>query len=431
MAKQNSTPKVITKKHIARLERERRQSRLIVAIAITGILVVIGLVTYGYLKVNVLESYEPVAEVNGTKIPTGEWQERVKFQRVQMLNVYNQYAFYQQSFGMDYSQQMQQIETMLQSPEIIGQQVLDQLTNEILIRQEAEKRGISVSEAEIEEAVRENFSFFPDGTPPPTITPTEFSYPTLTSQQLTLYPSTPTAGPTSTPEATATPDSSVTSTPTATAAPATPTPVPELATATATPYTAEGFKTDYEKMLTNFQTYNISEKTIRSVYEIELLRKKLLEEMTGDTPQTEEQVWARHILIETEAEAQATYDLLTQEKADFAEIAGTASKDTGSGANGGDLGWFSKGAMVAEFEAAAFSQKVGEIGKPVKSEFGYHIIQVLGRQELPLTATQYEQKKETAFNDWLTATREAATITTFDVWKARIPTEPAMQAQVQ
>jgi peptidyl-prolyl cis-trans isomerase D len=317
----------------------------------------------------------------------------------------------------------------MQSPETMGQQVLDQMTNEILIRQEAEKRGITVSNEEVEKLIQENFNFFPDGTPSPTITPTEFSYPTLTSQQLALYPSTATPGPTSTPETTATPDDSASATPTATTAPPTPSPVPQPPTATATAYTLEGFQTQYGDMLKNLETYNISERTIREVYMAELLRKKLLEEIAKDTPRSEEQVWARHILVETEEEAQTVYQELTTGKEDFAEVARTTSKDTGSGANGGDLGWFGKGAMVAEFEEAAFSQPIGEIGKPVKSEFGYHIIQVIARQELPLTDSQYQQKKETAFNDWLTTTREAAEITTHEVWKQRVPTEPALAVQ--
>lgn len=429
MAKQGSTPKIITKKHMARLERERRQTRLIIGIAIAGILIVVGLISYGYLKENVFLLNEPVAEVNGEKITTGEWQERVKVQRVQMVNVYNQYAFYQQSFGFDYSQQMQQVATMLQAPETIGQQVLDQMTNEILIRQEAEKRGITVSDEEVEKSIQENFNFFPDGTPSPTVTPTEFSYPTFTSQQLTLYPSTATPGPTSTPESTATPDTSVTLTPTATTAPATPSPVPQPPTATATAYTLEGFQTQYGDMLKNFETYNISESAIREGYKSELLRRKLLEEIAKGTPRTEEQVLARHILVETEEEAQVVYQKLTTGNEDFAEVARESSKDTGSGANGGDLGWFGKGAMVAEFEEAAFSQPIGEIGKPVKSEFGYHIIQVIARQELPLTDSQYQQKKETVFSDWLTTTRETAAIITHEVWKQRVPAEPALAIQ--
>src|ERR671924_783304 len=221
MAKQN-TPKIITKKHRARLERERRQINLIRAIAIAGIVIVAGLLAYGYLRLNVFALREPVAKVDGTVITTGEWQERVKFQRAQMLNAYNQYTFYQQSFGFDYSQQLQQITTTLSSPELLGQQVLDQMIDEIQIREEADKLGLTVTKAEIDASIQENFGFFPNGTPTPTVTPTEASFPTLTSQQLTLYPSTSTPTPvkTSTVTPTATRDRSATPEPTATTAPA-------------------------------------------------------------------------------------------------------------------------------------------------------------------------------------------------------------------
>jgi peptidyl-prolyl cis-trans isomerase D len=425
MAKPSSTPKVVTKKHMARLERERRQNRIIVGIAAAGVLIVVGLLVYGYLKINFLQLREPVIEVNGTKVTTGEWQERVKFQRIQLLNLYDQYSFYQQNFGFDYSQQLQQITTGLDSSDILGQQVLDQMTDEILIRQEAEKRGITVSADDIQKQIEENFNFFPNGTPTPTVTPTEFSTPTLTSQQLTLYPptSTPTTAPTETVTPTATLDLSATPPPTATQVFPTPSPVPQPPTATSTPYTEEGFKTQYNKMLESYKKYNISEKTVRSVYEAQLLRQKLTDEITKDTPRTEEQVWARHILVETEAEAQAIYKEL-QAGADFAQVAKEKSKDTGSGSNGGDLGWFGKGQMVPEFETAAFSLKIGEISQPVKSQFGYHIIQVLGHEDRPLTNDQYEQKKQTEFNDWLTNQRKNANIKTYDIWKDRVPMEP-------
>src|SRR5690349_19408867 len=103
MANKN-TPKVVTKKHIARLERERRQVTLIRWIAIAGIVIVAGLLTFGYLRLNVFALREPVAKVNGVTVTTGEWQERVKFQRAQMLQTYSQYMFYQQNFGFDYTQ---------------------------------------------------------------------------------------------------------------------------------------------------------------------------------------------------------------------------------------------------------------------------------------------------------------------------------------
>jgi peptidyl-prolyl cis-trans isomerase D len=431
MAKQN-TPKTITKKHIARLERERRQIKLIRAIAIAGIVIVVGLLAYGYLRLNVFALREPVAKVNDVTITMGEWQERVKFQRSQMLNAYNQYSFYQQSFGFDYSQQLQQIIGTLSTPEILGQQVIDQMIDEILIRQEAEKRGITISNEEIDDYFKETFGFFPDGTPTPTVTPTEFVFPTLSSEQLTFYPSTPTPteSTTTTVTPTGTPDQSVTPTPTATSAPPTPTFVPEQATASPTPYTVEGYQTDYDEMVKSFAQYNVSEKTIRSIYEADLLRKKLRDDIAKDIPQTDEQVWARHILIETEEEAQAAYERL-QNGEDFAVVASEVSKDTGSAANGGDLGWQPRDFFVKEFGDAAFTQEIGEIGQPVKTDFGYHIIQVIAREELPLSASQYEQKKDTAFNDWLTAAKEAATIETFETWKEHVPTEPELQTQQQ
>ncbi len=431
MAKQN-TQKVITKKHMARLERERRQINLIRGIALAGIVIVVGLLAYGYLRLNVFALREPVAKVNGVTITTGEWQERVKFQRAQMLNAYNQYSFYQQNFGFDYSQQLQQITGTLNAPELLGQQVIDQMTDEILIRQEAEKRGITVSKEEIDNYFKETFGFFPNGTATPTITPTEFVFPTISSEQLTIYPSTATAteAPTATAAPTGTPDRSVTPTATATQAPPTPTFVPEQATASPTPYTLEGYQKDYDEMLKSFSTYNVSERIIRSIYEADLLRKKLRDDITKDIPPTEEQVWARHILVETEEEANATYQRL-QDGEDFAKVAREVSKDTGSATNGGDLGWQPRSFYVKEFGDAAFTQEIGEIGKPVKTDFGYHIIQVIARKDLPLSASQHEQKKDTAFNDWLTAAKESATIETFEAWKALVPTEPALPAQQQ
>lgn len=390
----------------------------------------VGLLAYGYLKLNVLQLREPVAEVNGVRITTGEWQERVKFQRIQLLNLYNQYSFYQQNFGIDYSQQTQQISTTLQSPDTVGQQALDYMIDEVLISQEAARRGITVSDADVETSIQGALRFFPNGTPTPTITPTEFSYPTLTGQQLTLYPATatPTVTLTATLEPTATPDLSATPAPTSTIAPATPTFVPVSPTATATPYTLDGFKKDYETMLKNYQTYNISEKTVRAVYRADLLRQKLLDDISKDTPRTEEQVWARHILVETEAEAKTIYNFLKQ-GSDFAAFAKSSSKDTGSAVNGGDLGWFGRGQMVSEFETAAFSLKVGEISEPVKTQFGYHIIQVLGHQNLPLSDSQYQQKKGTEFTNWLTNARSQATIQKYDIWKQRVPAEPTLQPQ--
>jgi hypothetical protein len=430
MSNQENKQKVLTRKHVARLERERRQVAIVRTVAFVMIGVVLLLIGYGYIDANYLQLQKPVVEVNGEKVTIEQFQERVQLQRVNLVNLYQQYQFYQQNFGMDTTQQIQELDFYLNSPDALGQLVIDQMVDEALIRQEAEKRGITVSDTEVEQAVQEAYNFFPNGTPTPTITPTAFEYPTLTSGQLTLYPSTaiPTTAPTFTPEPTSTPDPSVTATPTESASGRpTPTFVPEDVPATATPFTEEGFKTEYETTVKQFKSFGISEATLRSVYSNNILRTKLQDAITADTPAAEEQVWARHILVATESEAKAVYDLLMN-GSDFAKLAREYSIDTGSGSQGGDLGWFGKGVMVTEFETAAFSQPIGEIGEPVQSQFGYHIIQVLARQELPVSASQLDQKRQTAFSEWLTAARTEAEITNYDGWVNQMPPMPDFQA---
>jgi len=79
------------------------------------------------------------------------------------------------------------------------------------------------------------------------------------------------------------------------------------------------------------------------------------------------------------------------------------------------------------------SQPIGEIGEPVKTEFGYHIIQVIDRQERPLTEDAYQQNREKVLTDWLTETRaagtEANTIVIYDIWKGIVPTDPSTLSQ--
>lgn len=102
-----------------------------------------------------------------------------------------------------------------------------------------------------------------------------------------------------------------------------------------------------------------------------------------------EKVKASHILLQpaaatkedtakTFAEAKALMATLKTD-ADFAKAAREKSKDPGSGQQGGDLGWFAKGAMVKEFDAAVFKAKPGETVGPIKTQFGVHIIKVMAK----------------------------------------------------
>jgi peptidyl-prolyl cis-trans isomerase C len=115
-----------------------------------------------------------------------------------------------------------------------------------------------------------------------------------------------------------------------------------------------------------------------------------------------EQVRARHILIRTEAtadaaakaEARKQIDGIRQkivDGGDFAELAKAHSQDPGSKGNGGDLGFFARGQMVKPFEETAFALKENEISQVVESPFGFHIIQVTGRK--PAETVAYETVK--------------------------------------
>lgn len=109
------------------------------------------------------------------------------------------------------------------------------------------------------------------------------------------------------------------------------------------------------------------------------------------TPPVNE-VKARHILVKTKEEAEAIIKRLDTGES-FETIAKEVSTDPGSGANGGDLGWFGPGQMVPEFEQAAFALEVGAHSKePVQSQFGFHVIKVEDKRAQQPPA--FEQVKE-------------------------------------
>lgn len=93
----------------------------------------------------------------------------------------------------------------------------------------------------------------------------------------------------------------------------------------------------------------------------------------------EEEVSARHILVESEEKAKELKDKLNS-GGDFAALAKENSKDPGSKDNGGELGFFSRGQMVPQFEEVVFKLQKGEVSDPVKTQFGWHLIKVDDRR---------------------------------------------------
>jgi peptidyl-prolyl cis-trans isomerase C len=93
----------------------------------------------------------------------------------------------------------------------------------------------------------------------------------------------------------------------------------------------------------------------------------------------EEEISARHILVDTEAEAKALKEKIDK-GADFAQLAKETSKDPGSKEDGGSLGYFGHGQMVPQFEEVAFKLQKGQVSDPVKTQFGWHIIKLDDRR---------------------------------------------------
>jgi peptidyl-prolyl cis-trans isomerase D len=436
---QEGRPVLHTRKHLARVERERRQTRWILGGFILVVLSAVGLVVYAYLDVAYLQARRPVARIGTVSVPVSVWQARVRMERRSLINQLQVYQQYSQYFGMDLTSQEQQITAQLNSTSTMGQSVVNNLIDEELIRQESAKRGITATGAEVDKEIQANFRYYPEGSPTPTLTPTSVSFPTLSPETLALVTITPTptlfltSSPT--PTSTAGPGAAVTAavsaTATATAGPTataslTATPVP-----TATPYTQQGFQQVYNNSVAQLKSIGLTEAQVRQLYETNVLRQKLFDLITADVPRTQEQVWARHILVADEATANAVRQRLINGE-DFAKVAAEISTDTGTKAKGGDLGWFGKGVMVPEFEASAFSLKVGEISQPVKSQFGFHIIEVLAHTNVPLDANGYAQAKQTVFNNWLKAARTEYKVVTYEGnWQGLVPTDPAIPAAPQ
>lgn len=394
-----------TKKQAHRRRRdEEANRRLTLALAGVGAVLLL-IILAGVIQELVIKPRQPVATVNGQRIGLQDYQKQVKF------------AWYQQA------QQGQAVS----DPQGVGLQVLDQMVDLELLREQAKQRGITVTDAEIDKAIEQAFGFYRE-------TPTPF--PTRTPDL------------TATAVATATPP---TPTPTGTITP-TATPLP-----TATPISEQAYKDEFKRYLDSANAASgFTEADFRKLAEYSLLQQKLFEAVTADVPTTAEQIRLRHILIavrtpqptpeptatpgpdatatptvapgstatptpeptpapRTEAEALAlAQDIRKRLDAgeDFASLAVQYSDDSGSKTAGGELGWYARGGgFVQEFEDAAFALQAGQISDPVKTQFGYHIIQVEERDpNRELDAYTVAQKKQEAFDKWLADIRAAANI---------------------
>jgi len=377
--KQDKTP---TKKQIARRRKDQRQERLVfLGLAIVA-LVIIGLVGVGLYQEYIAKPASPVATVNGITIRTDDYQKRWQYQYWSLQNYIarldsqkRQYQAQEDAgFLVDYIDQLvEQAQLQMQN---LDTDVLEQSIDEVLIRQGAEEEGIVVTPAEVQAETERQFGFVRN---PPSPTPT----PITATLPITVTP-----------------------------------------TPTVPPMTLDEFQESYQNYLKTLEeATGFSESDYQGLVEAELLRQKLEDVLASRVPTTGDQVHARHILVENEEIAELVLNRL-EEGDDFADLAKEYSQDESNKDDGGDLGWFSRGRMVPEFEEVAFSLPVGEVSEPVQTQFGYHIILVEERDpNHPLDEAALEQAHSQALDNWLQAQRQIAVIERF-LTPDKIPPSP-------
>ena len=160
---------------------------------------------------------------------------------------------------------------------------------------------------------------------------------------------------------------------------------------------AEQYGDSFDSLLASS---GFTEETFKDNLRFEVLKKKAIaetvkvtdEEISAYYEQAKYQLNGRHILVETEEEAQAIIKEL-KDGGDFAKIAKEKSIDTTSGAEGGELGWFSVGDMVSEFNDVAYSLELNTISEPVQSDYGFHIIEITDKKETEDFGSLEDEKK--------------------------------------
>lgn len=450
-------------------KRERDQHRTLYVGVGIGVGLALLFLVFGIVYELVIRPNSTVATVGSDKIVAQDFWKRARLEQSSLQNALLFYQEREQQFGNQgiFTQQINQIQSTLASPFSLGQQTVDQMVQDILVQREAEKRGITVTDAEVEEELRAQVANNQGLVTQAQATATLEAWANATATAA-LWTPTPAATATLTTSAalsdtarlsdtTALTDSAaITVSPALTPA-ATPEPLPTPAIISDTAFT-----TGLEALAANVKTSSgMSLDEYRRVIRNRLLADKVSEAIGAElVPDTQAEVRASHILIRpidptptatavpegqpapeptptatplpagaptptatpaprTRAEALAiAKDVRKQldNGGDFAALAAQYSDDTSNKDQGGELGWFARNAMVEPFASTAFSLPVGSISDPISTTFGYHIINVEEKDPArPVDPNTLSQQRSQAFQTWLQEQVAAANVLRNDV----------------
>ncbi len=455
--KQAEEPQVENRRE-TRLRARDRERNLRMTSIVGGIVgVALILILYGVVNELVIKPNSVLAQVEDRTIVTRNFWQQARLRQSELENQRLRLQIFAQQFGDSslFASQIASINATLASPLTLGTQVLNDMIEGSVLQIKALEVGVSVTDEEVEETLREEVAVGQGALTVPQATATADAVIEATATAETFTP-TPLPSPTSTPEDGASSDPAATAADSAPeGAPVGPSDDPNITDPptilTDTLY-QEGLGTLEENLRENA---GMSLANYREVIRARLLRTKMSETISQDlVTTTEEQVRVRHILIAVDpepenapppaetpaadstegaaaedgeddsppppeiwnpdangdgrvddAEALAFAQMLHQrilDGEDFADLALRFSNDPGSGSQGGDLGWAGRGRYVPEFDEAAFSLEVGAMSAPIKTNFGYHILEVLERDdERPKEEAALQQEYSQAFQTWL------------------------------
>ncbi|MDQ6671852.1 MAG: peptidylprolyl isomerase [Chloroflexota bacterium] len=352
-------------------QREQHQQRyLYVAVGVLAALV-LAIFGGGILYDNVLRANEVVAQVGPDSITASQLLNQVR-PAVRSLDAQAK----QLGGGANIAQYVDQQKRSLPD------QTLNTMIDARKIEQEAGRRSISVSPAELDDRERQTVADFQAST-----------------------------NPTPTPEASPTPDAAGTAEGALAAAAA---PTPDLAgtpapltTPTAVPTLVQDA---YGAALQQLLDKNyLSEAEFRDRLQQGVLREKLQTTIGQEqVPDTQDQVHAREILLASQDEAAGVLAQL-QGGADFGQLAQQVSTDAATKVKGGDLGWFARGGLGDKaLEDAAFALQPGQLSEVIQTSRGFGLIQLLEHDPArTLPADQLATARQKAFTDWLTTRRSS------------------------